>query len=398
MCTKWDNDEVLQRFREYLRIPSVHPSVDYNDCVKFLRKQADHLKLTAAVYELVEKKPVVVITWEGTQPEMQSILLNSHMDVVPVYEEHWKYPPFDAHITEDGWIYARGSQDMKSVGMIHLEAVRRLKQASIQLKRTVHISFVPDEEIGGVEGMQKFSESEEFRKLNIGFEMDESAPSECLKTFIGFNGERTARQIKITCKGEPGHAAFISNDTAGEKLSYIINKFMELRKEERKKLDNGAKLGEVTTINLTKVEGGIQVNVLPEQLSASFDIRISPYEDHEAFEAMIQGWCKDAGDKVTMEYYVRNPEEKTTNIDGSDHFWNVLHETILDMGLDINCVICPGTTDARYIRRQGISAIGFTPIRNTPLLLHAHNERLHVDEFKKGIDVMEKVLQAVAEA
>ncbi|CAK1604496.1 unnamed protein product [Parnassius mnemosyne] len=398
MCTKWDNDEVLQRFREYLRIPSVHPNVDYNDCVKFLKKQADLLKLTFAVYELVEKKPVVVITWEGTQPEMPSILLNSHMDVVPVYEDHWKYPPFDAHITEDGWIYARGSQDMKSVGMIHLEAVRRLKQAGIKLKRTVHISFVPDEEIGGVEGMRKFSESEEFRKLNIGFEFDESVPSESPKTFVSFNGERTARQLKITCKGEPGHAAFISNDTAGEKLSYIINKFMEFRKEERKKLDNGAQLGAVTTINLTKVEGGIQVNVLPEQLSASFDIRISPDEDHEAFETMIQGWCKDAGDKVTMEYYERNPEEKTTKIDGSEPFWNVLYKTILDMGLDINCFICPGTTDARYIRRQGIPAIGFTPILNTPLLLHAHNERLHIDEFKKGIDVMEKVLQAIADA
>ncbi|KOB72895.1 Aminoacylase, partial [Operophtera brumata] len=35
---------------------------------------------------MVPKKPVVVITWQGAQPELPSILLNSHMDVVPVYE------------------------------------------------------------------------------------------------------------------------------------------------------------------------------------------------------------------------------------------------------------------------------------------------------------------------
>ncbi|KOB64379.1 Aminoacylase, partial [Operophtera brumata] len=68
---------------------------------------------------MVPKKPVVVITWQGAQPELPAILLNSHMDVVPVYE------------------------DMKGVGMAHLEAVRRLKGAGVRLQRTVHISFVP---------------------------------------------------------------------------------------------------------------------------------------------------------------------------------------------------------------------------------------------------------------
>lgn len=56
------------------------------DCVKFLTRQAKELDLPVVVYELVPKKPVVVMTWEGTQPELPAILLNSHMDVVPVYE------------------------------------------------------------------------------------------------------------------------------------------------------------------------------------------------------------------------------------------------------------------------------------------------------------------------
>ncbi|CAH2075524.1 unnamed protein product, partial [Iphiclides podalirius] len=396
MATKWDNDEDLLRLREYLRIRSVHPDIDYYDCVKFLKQQADSLGLSVNVSEPVERKPVVVITWQGTQPDLPAILLNSHMDVVPVYEENWKYPPFEAHVTDDGWIYSRGVQDMKSVGMMHLEAVRRLKQAGVKLKRTVHISFVPDEEIGGTEGMKAFSESQEFLKLNVGFALDESIPSDSPNTFIAHNGERTGRQIKITCKGEPAHGALIVSATAGEKIHYIISKFMELREREKKKYESGAQLGDVTTINLTQLGGGIQVNVLPEQLSVSFDIRISPHEDHDAFENMILDWCKEAGDNVTMEYYVKNPQVKSTDIGERSNFWKAVHKTVVGMGLGIECVICPGVTDARYVRLRGIPVIGFSPLLNTPLLLHAHNERVHVDEFKRGIDVMEEVVKAVA--
>lgn len=58
-------------------------------------------------------------------------------------KEYWTYPPFEACISDDDFIFARGIQDMKSLGMIYLETVRRLKEAGIRLKRTVHISFVP---------------------------------------------------------------------------------------------------------------------------------------------------------------------------------------------------------------------------------------------------------------
>lgn len=60
-----------------------------------------------------------------------------------LFKEHWTHPPFDAVVTEDGYIYGRGTLDMKGIGMMHLEAVRRLKTAGVRLKRTVHISFVP---------------------------------------------------------------------------------------------------------------------------------------------------------------------------------------------------------------------------------------------------------------
>ena len=79
------------------------------------------------------------MTWKGTQPELKSVLLNSHTDVVPVFPECWKYDPFAAHKEENGDIYARGTQDMKCVTIQHIEAIRYLKANGIKLKRTIHL-------------------------------------------------------------------------------------------------------------------------------------------------------------------------------------------------------------------------------------------------------------------
>lgn len=147
-------------------------------------------------YPALPTKPVVVMTWLGTQPSETSIVLNSHMDVVPVFEEYWTHPPFAADIDKDGRIYARGAQDMKCVGMQYLAAIRALKRDNVRLKRTVNVLFMPDEELGGYLGMGAFAESEDFRKLNAAFALDEgiAAPDE---VFPIFYGERSVwRNIK----------------------------------------------------------------------------------------------------------------------------------------------------------------------------------------------------------
>lgn len=88
--------------------------------------------------------PVVVLTWFGSQPELPSIILNSHMDVVPVFEKFWTHPPFAAEINAEGKIFARGAQDMKCVGTQYLGAIRALKRSGImQFKRTIHLTYVP---------------------------------------------------------------------------------------------------------------------------------------------------------------------------------------------------------------------------------------------------------------
>lgn len=123
-------------------------SIEYftisDECIAFLKRQAQQIGLPIEIHHpFDETKPIAIITWLGTDPSLSSIILNSHMDVVPVYEELWTHPPFGADMDENGRIFARGSQDMKSVGMQYLGAINALKSKGVRLKRTIHITFVP---------------------------------------------------------------------------------------------------------------------------------------------------------------------------------------------------------------------------------------------------------------
>nr|CAI5820086.1 unnamed protein product [Callosobruchus analis] len=182
--------QAVNNLREYLQIPSVQPNVNYDGCVQFLEKQAKGLGLPCQVHEIIKGKPIVIITWIGREPSLPSIMLNSHMDVVPVFEDKWTYKPFAAHMDDQGNIYARGAQDMKSVGIQYLEAIRCLKKKGIMLRRTIHVTFVPDEEIGGKDGMAVFVKTNIFRNLNVCFALDEGMASET-EEFALFYGERS---------------------------------------------------------------------------------------------------------------------------------------------------------------------------------------------------------------
>lgn len=142
--------------------------------MEFLEKLASEIGLKFRVeYPATIEKPTVILSWEGLEPEAKSILLNSHMDVVPVFEEFWTHGPFSADIDGEGKIFARGAQDMKCVGMQYLGAIRGLINDDVRLRRTVHVVFVPDEEIFGPEGMKALVLSDAFRDLNVGFALDE---------------------------------------------------------------------------------------------------------------------------------------------------------------------------------------------------------------------------------
>ena len=165
--------------------------------------------------------------------------------------------------------------------------------------------------------MAKYVLSKEFKDLNIGFALDEGLASADNKIPL-FYGERNVFWVKFKCTGNknfvklsswtkhffgilgnPGHGSRFIENTAAEKVQFLTNKLLGYR-EEQKKIFNSSPdmtLGDVTTVNLTYMSGGVQMNVVPNEFTIGFDIRITPTTKLEKFEGMIRKWIGEAGGK-----------------------------------------------------------------------------------------------------
>lgn len=150
------------------------------------------------------------------------------------------------------------------------------------------ILIISDEEIGGDKGMREFVKTEAFRKLNVGFALDEGIASPD-KVFPVFYAERSVWRIHFKCNGTSGHGSLLHENTAGEKIRRILDRVMDYRAEQVELLKNNPEfsVGDVTTVNLCILKGGVQSNVVPPELSAIFDVRLAVDVDHDAFEKMV---------------------------------------------------------------------------------------------------------------
>ncbi|KAJ7316721.1 hypothetical protein JRQ81_002883, partial [Phrynocephalus forsythii] len=294
-------DPSVTLFREYLRIKTVQPDPDYDTAVKFLERIGSELGLQCQKVEVCPGRVITILTWKGTNPQLRSILLNSHTDVVPVFEECWRYDPFSAIKDSEGNIYARGAQDMKCVSIQYIEAIRRLKAEGRHFPRTIHMSFVP--------GLAN--------------------PTD---TFTVFYGEKCPWWIKVKVEGNPGHGSRFIENTAAEKMHRVITSFLEFREREKQRLksEKHLTLGDVTSLNLTMLNGGISFNVVPSEMSAAFDIRIPPTADLKAFEEQLTSWCRAAGEGVTYEFHQKYTDQSVTSTEESDPWWKAFSGTCKD--------------------------------------------------------------------
>lgn len=252
-----DQDSPILRFQHYLRIKTAHPNPDYASAVAFLKSQALEIGLHTQILEFVPGKPLLLVTWYGSNSSLPSILFNSHMDSVPAEPSKWLHPPFAAVRTAEGRIYARGSQDDKCIAVQYLEAIRNLRSRNFVPVRTIHISYVPDEEIGGFDGFEKFVLSKELKELNVGFMMDEGQASPG-DEFRVFYADRSPWGLIIRANGIPGHGSRMYDNSAMENLMKSVEIVSKFRESQFDIVKAGEALNsEVISVNPVFVNAGI---------------------------------------------------------------------------------------------------------------------------------------------
>ena len=374
---------------------------------------------------------------------MPVIVLNSHYDVVPATEKDgWTVPPFQG-IRKDGKIYGRGSQDMKCVCLQYMEAVRKLRSIhpKYQPLRSIYLTFVPDEEIGG-SGMACLLDSTWYKSLpGIALALDEGLASTS-NIFDVFYGERLPWWVSVEAEGPTGHGSRFIEPTAVGQLLEFTQKALQFRNSQRdqlemhshencthavlkkreqqqmKKKTKKKTLGDVTTLNITTLKAGVRVgntyafNCVPPKAECSLDIRISPHMQPVEMKNLLDRWCRECS------------QPNTTNADPSGLSWRfiggqgcggmthaltdtdvkinpwygVFQTAMSDLGLEISPQVFPAATDSRFLRALGIRALGFSPMRNTEILLHENDEYIPESTYLEGIAIYVHLIQTLGSA
>lgn len=76
----------------------------------------------------------------------------------------------------------------------------------------------------------------------------------------------------------------------------------------------------------TFFQGGVQENVVPAEITLTFDVRLSVDTDHKETEEMIQAFAEEAGPGVSVKYNIKEKKSPVTPIDSSNPWWVAFKE------------------------------------------------------------------------
>ena len=402
-----------------MRTDHPNPSSGYDEAGGLIKQYADESSFTFERLEFLQGHPIYIVSWVGSDVDAPSIVLLSHMDVVPVDADKWTRDPWGGCVEGEGSearIYGRGAQDMKCVGIQYLEALAALKTQGYTPLRSIHAIFVPDEEVGGSRGIKPLlGDASKVEALNVGFVLDEGLASPSPQYSV-FYGERKLWWIRLKATGPAGHGSRFIPNTAVIQLSRVLTRVQAFHDAQAAELEAscgcGKQLGDFTTANVTMLSAGNAdpstplYNVIPTTALAGVDIRIPASVNLDDFKKTLDSWCAVEGGGVTWEplsqvcgegkLMTLNP---TTPVSGPDaHWWRVFSHALTVAGQETHAPsIFPAATDSRWVRLLlGAPCLGFSPMKNTPVLLHDHDEYLGVNTFLEGIEVYTKIIPHLA--
>ena len=200
------------------------------------------------------------------------VMLSGHTDVVPVEGQSWTHPAF-ALTAADGRLYGRGTADMK--GFVAAAVACMIAASRRPLKVPLHLALSHDEEIGciGVRSLIDMLDAAPYR------------PRFCIV------GEPTGMQVatghkgkvalRATCIGREGHSALAP--MALNALHLAADFVNAVRALQADVAANGLRDGDYdvpyTSLHVGKLNGGVQVNIVPNHAVADFEIRFLAGDD-----------------------------------------------------------------------------------------------------------------------
>lgn len=328
----------------------------------------------------------------------KTIALNAHGDVVPP-GEGWTYPPYGG-VIENGHMYGRATAVSKcdfSTFTFALRAVEALQsKQALPLKGNVELHFTYDEEFGGEKGPGWLLEKG-FTKPDLMI-----AAGFSYQVVTAHNG---CLQMEVTVHGKMAHAAI--PDTGVDALQgavHILNHLYAQNKRYKQVQSNVEGINH-PYLNVGRIEGGTNTNVVPGTVSFKLDRRMIPEENPEQVEANIREVIAQA----TAEFNQGRAASSQIHIDikrmlmahamkplsGNAPLVNAIQQHGQAVfGEAIPAMGTPLYTDVRLYVEKGIPGVIYGAGPRTVLESHAKraDERLNLEDLRKATKVISRTI------
>lgn len=443
-----DAGGAVERLSKAIRCKTVsHADTGLTDYAAFAELQA-HMKasyphiMAAGTFEVVGHS--VLITIPGSDPVLRPCLYMSHQDVVPVVEGtegDWTYDAFSGTVA-DGFIWGRGTLDIKQQVFGTLEAAEYLLAHGYTFARTAYLAFGEDEETfsHGVQGLAKVLQE---RGVTLEFLLDEGGGKLEEGSIYGAPGtaisqihlmEKGYANLELSVHSVGGHSsrpfggtslgrlsqaiADITRAPARPRLTPVVEQMFRavaphVTQEPLRSLvadipGNAQALADycldipelfpfvVTTVAPTVIRGSSAAyNVMPQDMQAVINFRIAEGDTSAAVLDRCRAAVADR--EVKMKYLQADDPSHTARTDGAGYQW-----LLSAMGRYYPQVVfipsaTVGATDARHY--EGICD---TCLRCSPFLVdaqeattgvHGTNERLPIRSYIQGIRVLIRLME-----
>jgi acetylornithine deacetylase/succinyl-diaminopimelate desuccinylase-like protein len=428
-------DEIVRLLRDYLRIDTSNPPGNEILAARFFKGLFDAEGIPSEIFEFAPGRADIVARLKGNGSK-KALILSNHMDVVNVERPYWTVDPFAGEI-KDGFVYGRGTLDMKTTGLLEAITFINVKRSGGMPSRDLVFVGTGDEEVAaaGIEWLVRerpdLVRDAEYL-INEGGNIDEVGGKP--RSYNVSVTEKVPAWLKITAKGRPGHGSqpFVKDNAVLELLAalgrlsryetpiritpaaegYFIAlaasepparaaKFRSLKASLRDPAFRASILGDPVynailrdTIAITMLQGAPQTNIIPTVAEARVDVRLLPGKEPEEFLQEIRKVIDTPG--VTVEPAGRAIPATASPVDSDlvraidrararHHPEAILAPTILT-----------GWTESATMRTLGIKAYGFEPYlldESEQQRAHGNDERISVQNVLAGAEIFDEVVR-----
>lgn len=436
------SQEAIGWLADLIRIDTTNPPGNELAVARYLGGILEREGIRAEVIESAPGRGIVIARLQaGALPDpARALLLLGHIDVVGVQREKWSVDPFGG-VIKDGYLWGRGALDDKAMTVANLAVMVALKRSGARLDRDVIFLAEGDEEAGGEFGIE-FAIAKHWEKIAAAFAINEGgrvAVNSGKVRSVGVQAsEKIPVNVEVIATGPSGHGSVPRSDNAIVHLATAVAKvgayvappkantitrryFEQLAKvedpelakwmralETPERMQQAAKrLSEASpvwssmlrnSIAPTILNGGIRSNVVPSEARATLNIRLLPGESVYELVEELRKLVDDAQIRFEVQQATRQPAPPSS-IEGE------LFRAVEAASAKVfpEAVVMPfmstGATDSAQLRLRNVQAYGLLPF---PLLeedvarMHADDERIPLDAFRKGIEFLYQVVDTFA--